>query len=442
MPGLLDRAAKWLRRQLDPSLGPALDPRAWWQAWHWGGGHAWGPRITNLPRDPRGALALPVFSSCVSLISQSLATEDGEVVRQLEGGGAEPVENEADALLDLMDFGAKERFVADSLISGNGFLHKADGGLTALPWENTHLQWSAGPGAPPPVYWYFDPMAGTSVAFAPSDLCHLRYRNYGRYPWLGVPPLLAVGDAIGLGIASRVLQGTSFTNAARPAGVLMTESKLDRQKAAEIQARWNENYGGADAAGKTAVLEQGLKYQAIALANLVELQMAELQKSNDQDICRAFNVPPQVVGEVTQNRANSEEATRLLTMTCLRPMARRVTDALGLYLLSDAERAQGIRVSISLRSLTRGHGLELAQSLNALVLGGVITRNEARSDLGLIADPAAQDFWQPVNVETTTQASQRSAANTASALGPQAPDLQAEGNVVSFVPRSFREALQ
>src|SRR5262249_4041776 len=154
---------------------------------------------------------------------------------------------------------------------------------------------------------------------------------------------------IGLGIAARVVQASEFQLGTKMSGYLTTPGKIDTQKANEIGSRWHASYAGADRAGKTAVLEQGLEYKSIDLRNLVELQMAELQKSNDADIARVFGVPLQVIGEIVQNRANAQEATRLLVMTCLQPMVRRVCDAVGLYLLSPSERAAGIRVAISLR---------------------------------------------------------------------------------------------
>jgi HK97 family phage portal protein len=180
----------------------------------------------------------------------------------------------------------------------------------------------------------------------------------------------------------------------------------------------------------------GLKYSLIEPRNLVELQMAELQKSNDADVARAFGVPMLVLGEVQANGANSVEATRLFVMTCLQPMVRRVCDAIGLYLLSDSERAAGIRIAISLRDLTRGHGVELSDSLSKLVLAGVISRNEARADLGLVATPDGAPLLVPVNMETVEQASARTAANAAA----QAADIQAE-NIVAL-PRAFRMALK
>jgi hypothetical protein len=93
-------------------------------------------------------------------------------------------------------------------------------------------------------------------------------------------------------------------------------------------------------------------------------------------------------------------------------------------------RRSDIRIEIPLRDLTQGHGQELANSLNALVLAGVISRNEARTSLGLVATDATGEFYQPVNVETTDQAENRNAANSsASAPDATAPDIQAE-NVV------------
>jgi HK97 family phage portal protein len=429
---LLNRmTAAWniLTRQAPP--GPADDPVTWWNFWR-GGGYGGGGGVTGLPVSAKGALSVPVYTACISLISQSLAAENWDVVQESDdGGGTVQVENEADALLDALDFTHKERFVSSALHSGNGFLHNANGQLIALPWENMTLQW--GPGMAP-VYRYFDPMSGGVTEFAPDDLCHLRYRNWGRFPWVGLPPMVAVADAIGLGIAARILQATEFQNGTRLQGFLSTDHKLDRQRAQELAARWHEAYAGADRSGKTAVLEQGLTYQALEIKNLASLQMAELAKSNDADIARAFNVPLQVVGEVVQNRANAEEATRLLVMTCLQPMSRRVCDALGLYLLSPLERAQGIRMDISLRDLTKGHGVELSDALSKLVLAGIISRNEARSDLGLVATPEGAELLVPVNMQTVSQSDQRLAA-----VAPQAPQLQGE-NVVAL-PRSFRKAL-
>ena len=60
------------------------------------------------------------------------------------------------------------------------------------------------------MYLYFDPMSRRQIRFAVDDLAHLRFRDWGRCPWLGLPPLLAIGDSIGLGIAARALASSEF----------------------------------------------------------------------------------------------------------------------------------------------------------------------------------------------------------------------------------------
>ena len=242
---------------------------------------------------------------------------------------------------------------------------------------------------------------------------------------------------MGIGLAARALQGAEFRNGSRPAGYLATENKIDPLKAQEIGRRWAENYAGPFNSGKTAVLEQGLKYTLIEPRDLASLQMAELAKSNDADIARAFSIPLLVLGEVQSNRANTVESTRLLVSLCLRPMAVRVADALGLYLLNPTERAAGVRISIPLQSLTRGFGVELADSLSKLVLAGVLTRNEARADIDRAGDADAADLWQPVNVETVGQAQARQ-----DRLNTPPPAPAAKDNVVPLVPHTFLEAMR
>jgi HK97 family phage portal protein len=400
MPSLVARLGEaW--RTLTRDAAPAATPENWWAFRHGGYGLS---AIAGPPVDAHTATGLPAFTACVALISQALASEPWLVERDLPGGGASEVRNGAAAMLGRMTFAAKERLTADCLISGSGFATVAGGDLVALPWENMSLQYAGGAMR----YFYLDPMTGSRIDFAPDELLILRYRNWGRLPWLGVPPLLAISDVISTGLAARLLQASEFRNGSKPAGYLSTESKLDPAKAQELGRRWAENYAGVLNSGKTAVLEQGLKYALIEPRNLAELQMAELAKHNDLDVCRAFNVPPNAVGIIDiGNRATSVEQGRLLVSLCLAPMAARVADAVGLYLLSEAERGAGIRIGISLRDLTRGHGDELAQSLSRLVLAGVISRNEARAEIGLPGTSDTDPFVVPVNVETIEQAARR-----------------------------------
>ena len=64
-------------------------------------------------------------------------------------------------------------------------------------------------------------------------------------------------------------------------------------------------------------------------------------------------------------------------------------------------------MAINLEPLVRGYGLELSEATSRYVLGGIMFGHEARRAIGLPGRPDADRLFQPVNVETTTQAQDR-----------------------------------
>jgi HK97 family phage portal protein len=438
--GLAARLRGLLRRDTSTPPGPASDPLSWWGFWYSG---SFGPSLAGPAITPHNAPGLPVFSACVSLISQALATERWQIERDLPDGGMVPVSSSANAMLTRMSYADKERFISSALVSGNGYLVNVGGDLQALEWQNVAVMYT-GPGEV--SYVYYQPLTGQHTQLAPEQLAILRYRNWGRLPWQGIPPCVVNATTVSIGMAAQHTAASAFRNGATPGGYLSTDHKLDPQKALTIQARWNENYSSALNAGKTAVLEQGLKYQLVERQNLVEIQMAELAKANDADVARAFNVPLMVLGEITANRANSVEATRLFVSMCLETMAARVGDAVGLFVLTPAERSAGLRVVINLRRLTRGFGVELADAQSKEVLAGIKSRNEARAEQGLAGSPDTAPFLVPVNMETTEQAQQRSdRANAESAAAIAAreqpkPEMPVPANLAAEIATLFGDA--
>ncbi|MGK6752507.1 phage portal protein [Acinetobacter baumannii] len=67
-----------------------------------------------------------------------------------------------------------------------------------------------------------------------------------------------------------------------------------KEKAEEIQARWNQNYSGANY-GKTAVIGDGMTYTVLGMS-AADSQMLELLEMSGRVVCSVFNVPPFKVG--------------------------------------------------------------------------------------------------------------------------------------------------
>ena len=54
-----------------------------------------------------------------------------------------------------------------------------------------------------------------------------------------------------------------------------------------------------------------------------------------------------------------------------------------------------MRVAINLESLVRGFGLELSEALSRYVLGGIMSRSEARRTIGLPGRPDTDEMHSP-----------------------------------------------
>jgi HK97 family phage portal protein len=97
------------------------------------------------------------------------------------------------------------------------------------------------------------------------------------------------------------LQGranTLWERAAAPAGVLQSPKMLDADVAARLREQWQGAYGGPTAAGKTAVLEDGVEWKPVQFSP-VDAQMLESRKFAVIEIARVFGVPPQLLQDLS-----------------------------------------------------------------------------------------------------------------------------------------------
>jgi HK97 family phage portal protein len=185
-------------------------------------------------------------------------------------------------------------------------------------------------------------------------------------------------------------------NASRPSGYLKTDKQLRQDTADAMRERWNLAHGG-DGAGGTAVLEQGLEYVKIDLADLQNLAANETAKLGVGDVARLFNIPPSLMLGVEQNRATASEDRRRLLSFAVAPLARMVEDCLNVALLSPVQLAQGFAVRVDTSVEMLGQGNEMAQAVSGLLNGGAVSVNEVRARLGLANVENGDALRSPTN---------------------------------------------
>lgn len=369
-----------------------------WRGWLWGAG--------DEILDPEAARWLAPVFRCVTLLSDSLAAPWMGLVEELASGGRRVVtEGDAARALALMTFTDKEALFVAFLLTGNGYaeiLRNARGGVAGfevIPPQRV----SVAVAFDQPRIWYRvaeDGLIGSPARnVAAEDMIHLRYRvGFGAHNLLGVAPLVCCAKSMDLILRIQGATASVYKNIGLPGFLLATDANLTGEQVTELRKRWNEQTQG-DKIGGTAIVTSGLKPTPVPVRNLLEAQVAEMNKASVNDIGRAFGVPSQLLNETgSLNYSTSVELWRAFATMTLTPLATRVASEFSAKLLTPADRAAGTGVHIDLSDLLIGQGTERAEYLSKLVNAGILTPNESRTLLNYAGiGPAGDQVRMPVN---------------------------------------------
>jgi HK97 family phage portal protein len=127
------------------------------------------------------------------------------------------------------------------------------------------------------LYHYYSPTTGRQFVFFPDEVCHIQGLT-GDGVW-GYPLHQIGKNTIGHGLALEKHGNMSFSNGARPSGVLKHKEKLSPEARANLREEWNAIHGGAQNSGKIAILQEAMEFQAMAMTN-IDAQWLEAKKAN------------------------------------------------------------------------------------------------------------------------------------------------------------------
>jgi len=139
-----------------------------------------------------------------------------------------------------------------------------------------------------------DNLAGTREITVPArEIIHDRM-NCLFHPLCGTPPVFASGLASMLGLNAQKASALLFENSSMPGGILTAPAEVSDQVAQSIKQKWEANFSKINL-GRVAILDNGMKYEKIAMTN-VEGQMVESLKWSAEVVCSVYHVPPYKVG--------------------------------------------------------------------------------------------------------------------------------------------------
>lgn len=296
---------------------------------------AWQANVALLAEDP---LSNPTVFACVTRISQDIAKCRLRLV--VQGGNPDiwtptsnpaysPVLRRPNHYQTTIKF--VEQWIASKLQYGNTYVLKRRDGrgvVDALYILNPSCVQVlvASDGA---VFYELrrpeTDLAGVGYEDKPSVVVPAREIIHDRInclysPLVGLSPLYAAGTPAVLG--STILQTSTsfFAKGGQPSGSLNTDAEISPEQATAMLENWTKTYGGAENAGKVAILSRGLKYAPIA-QTAVDSQLTEQSAQTEVEICKAFGMPVAILNSTKgAPYGNHEQLIQLYHDECLQPL--------------------------------------------------------------------------------------------------------------------------
>lgn len=203
----------------------------------------------------------------------------------------------------------------------------------------------------------------------------------------GMSPIHHLRNSFGTAQAIERAASATFNNGAMPSGILKTkpDRTLTGQQRPELEKLMREKYQGARNSGTPMILDDGMTWESLSFKP-DEAQMLESRAFSVEDICRAFDVPPFMVGhteKVTSWGSGLEQQILGFQKFALRKRLKKIEKAIVKQLLTPEDRRAGFTVSFNIEDLLRGDSKARAAFYRALLDAGVITINEVRAHEGL-----------------------------------------------------------
>lgn len=183
-----------------------------------------------------------------------------------------------------------------------------------------------------------------------------------------------------------------FSSGCHVAGILSTTSpRLTEEQRNSIRQAWQQSHG-KNGTGM-AILEAGMSYQAIS-GNSKDSQLLETRLFNIQDVARFFSINPVLLGDLSHSSYSTIEASLLEFVThTLYPYITLIENELKRKLIKPSEK--NLYIDLDAGFILKSDKNSQANYLSTLVSNGIMTRNEAREQLGLNAMEGADELIIP-----------------------------------------------
>ncbi|WP_097015248.1 phage portal protein [Anaerocolumna aminovalerica] len=314
----------------------------------------------------RTAMQTTAVYACVRILAEAIAGLPLHVYRYRSDGGKEriPFHPLYHLLHDepnpeMTSFVFRETLMSHLLLWGNAYAQVVRNGrgqtIALYPLLPSKMDVSRASNGEL-VYTYYRDVdesglnpKGGYVTLRKDEVLHIP--GLGFDGLIGYSPIAMAKNAIGMSLATEEYGAAFFANGANPGGVLEHPGVIkDIQR---VKDSWNSAYQGSGNAHKVAVLEEGMKFQAIGIPP-EQAQFLETRKFQINEIARIFRVPPHMVGDLEKSSfSNIEQQSLEFVKYTLDPWVIRWEQSLQQTLLLPSEKVV-LFIKFNLDGLLRG----------------------------------------------------------------------------------------
>ena len=192
-----------------------------------------------------------------------------------------------------------------------------------------------------------------------------------------------------------------LSNGARPSGAIVFKPvddsgfsvNLTESQRAQLLTDMNKRFTGANNAGRPLLLEGDFNFIEMGLSPK-DMDFLNLKNLATTDIALCFGVPSQLVGVPdAQTYANVAEARLALYEETIIPHLKQIESDLNEWLIPMYDERLTLRYDIDAIPALAERKRKIYENITSAVREGIMTRNEARSEIGLEAIKGADELF-------------------------------------------------
>ena len=288
-------------------------------------------------------------------------------------------------------------------------------------------------------------VGGKKFNCPPEEIVHFRGYNTDSAT-VGLSPMETLRRILAEEQATGAYRENFWQNAARQAGIILRPAETHVEEWSDVararfKAEWEAMYSGEVNSGKTAILEEGMTWEAGTFSPQ-ESEYLGGKKLTREECARSYHIPLPMVGILDHATfSNITEQHKNLYQDSLGPWLEMIQQDIELQLLTDYDDSQGVYVEFNIAAKLAGSFEEQVKAMQSAVGRPWMTANEARARQNLPRmDGDADLLVTPLNVIVGGMASPRD-ADPAKGLGEVFLDAEARLKGARFMREVLAEAL-